>query len=191
MSELLMVGEAASIPFFDAGQVRDICRPVLNYFRHQLSLLDLNPRSPSSATSTRIFSIDFGSSSPLVLFLGHSGPGEYSIELVIFLFALVLRYSDAAFMISGNHEINGLDGFGWGLAEGFHSNATRTGRRTPTQCGIVGAAAGGLRPEKVAEERLEELVECNRRYMAFYDPLYLALLPSRYTSTVSPRPVKS
>jgi protein phosphatase len=107
----------------------------MNHFRFQSSLLDLDP-------PIYIVGDLHGNLFDLLRILIHIGPlpgahvlflgdyvdrGEYSIEVVVLLFALVLRYPEAVFMIRGNHEfheINGRYGFRRDLADAFPNDAT-------------------------------------------------------------------
>jgi protein phosphatase len=135
MSELPAVGVGVPIPSFDARQVVDLCYAAMNHFRHQSSLLDLEPPiyivgdlHGNLFDLLRILTHIVPLRDTHVLILGdYVDRGEYSIEVIVLLFALVLRYPDAVFMLRGNHEfheINDRYGFRRDLIDVFRNEAT-------------------------------------------------------------------
>lgn len=105
--------EQYPIPTFPAQLISELCNSALEIFKNQPTLLTLTGNVMCIGDThgnifdvVRIFKYGGYPISQKYLFLGdYVDRGEYSIDLIVLLLAMTIKYPQNCFLIRGNHEL--------------------------------------------------------------------------------------
>jgi protein phosphatase len=136
VSQVVEIGTRVPLPAFPACEVLELALSATSHFRNQPSLLQLEPPiyligdiHGNIFDLVRILIHLPRPPEAHILFLGdYVDRGDYSVQVLMLLFALMLTFPDSIFLLRGNHEfasVNSRYGFQDELAEVFGDDSSR------------------------------------------------------------------